>query len=447
MVRWRTRGFRTALRSHAAERDSLLRFLPLAFDRMTKMSRNLKPETAPRVQRTWAQWISWIATEDHCEWANCYVATVKTPLGVLVVGALCSLLCGLFVAPQGYVLLAAIVAVIVIGLAWPLVGIRGIRCRIVFESRRGREGQAAPAKLIVTNRWPWPVWGLSVADPVRPDDPDAWLALARVEGWSSATFKCAFTPALRGVYPDREVRVSTGFPFGLYQASRQADVSRSLLVWPQTFWLPPIGLEASRPHWRGATTDGRVGRDGIRLGVREHRVGDSLRDVHWAKSARYDRLVVSEREASTVESVCVFVPINQPSEQDPTLEWRLRIAASVCESFAASQGRVELTCGGHKLGVGHSSASLVRLFDELAQFDATEGVESPRRATRTSDSVAIMIDAEGGSIVLRRSDLLKRAPYSGASNTRWIEADSLGDVPGQVLRGWRAERGKTTRVG
>ncbi|MEN0111033.1 MAG: DUF58 domain-containing protein, partial [Planctomycetota bacterium] len=208
------------------------------------------------------------------------------------------------------------------------------------------------------------------------------------------------------------------------------------------------GLDANRPHWRGAETDRHTGRQGTRLGVREHRVGDSLRDVHWAKSARYDRLVVSERESATVESVTVSVPLHDPNQQDAKLEWRLRIAASVCESFAANQGRVELWCGGTRLGGGHSSAGLVRTFDELARFQPNRSAGASGAAPGGSGAgVAITIDSRADAIVLRRSDLESRGRRGAEPSSDWIEVTSLGDAPDQVLRGWRNEVRRTSGVG
>lgn len=390
--------------------------------------------------RTWAEWVAWVATEDHCQWANRYVAWLKTPIGVLVLGAFCSLLCGVLVAPQGYVLLAAIAAVLAVGLVWPFVAIRGVQCRFTFDARRGREGQATAAKLTVTNRWPWPVWGLAVNDPLVAGEADAALVLARVAGWSTASFNCSLTPSQRGVYPNREVRLGTGFPFGLYQASRPAVVPRQLIVWPQTFWLPPLGTTASRPHWRGAVTEGRAGSEGTRLGVRDHRTGDSLRDVHWAKSARYDRLIVSERESATVEDATVVVPAvptNGEAPSDLTLEWRLRIAASVCESFASNQGRVDLWLGGKKLSAVRAPGDIERLLDDVAKYQAGDAAGAARTHNSRASGVAVTIDAESTSIVLQRSDPEGVRRSAGPNRPRWIEIESLSDVPGQVLRGWR----------
>ena len=51
---------------------------------------------------------------DFCPWANRYVYWLKKPLGILIVAAAASLLCGIFVAPQGYVIAGTIAATIVL---------------------------------------------------------------------------------------------------------------------------------------------------------------------------------------------------------------------------------------------------------------------------------------------------------------------------------------------
>ena len=71
---------------------------------------------------------------DFCPWANRYIYWLKKPLGILVVAATASLLCGLFVAPQGLVIAATIAATIILGMVWPWVGLRGLSCELRFAS-------------------------------------------------------------------------------------------------------------------------------------------------------------------------------------------------------------------------------------------------------------------------------------------------------------------------
>ena len=80
--------------------------------RMSSSKNQQRPD--PSIRRT-AQWISNFANRDFCPWANRYVYWLKQPVGWLLVAAAASLLIGLFVAPQGWVMFTALLAVILLG--------------------------------------------------------------------------------------------------------------------------------------------------------------------------------------------------------------------------------------------------------------------------------------------------------------------------------------------
>ncbi len=424
----------------------------------------MNPNNAPRAKqskakRSWGDWLRWVLTEDHCEWANQYVNWLKTPLGILLCCAVFSLLCGLFVAPQVYLLLAVIAAVVLVGIVWPGIAVRGLRCRLVFTAVHGREGKPTQAKLIVTNRWPWPVWGLAVdADAFThavefPEEAATTpVALARIDGWSRCSYNWTFVPTLRGVYPHREVLLTTGFPFGLRRASLVAQVERSLTVWPETFWLPPLEEHQCARGWNGDLDDQRVGVEGTRLGVREYRVGDNLRDVHWAKSARYDRLIVNEREAVVTQDYRVVVDTD-PSRHvgqgpDSTLEWSLRIAASICESVVGQQGSVDLILGNHRVARGAGPEALSRMLDGIARFDsqspmrqnvprhrASSGRSAPTKVVSISPQPAEGLSQKG--IALHHGSSSQEPGSNRLAPSPWIMVTMPGNVPEQVLHGWR----------
>ena len=396
-------------------------------------------------KKTWVEWLAWIALEDHCEWANQYVALTKTPLGVLVIGAVMSLLCGIYVAPQGYAILGAILAVIAVGLVWPWLAVKGISGDLEFLLARGREGKPCTAKLIINNRWPWPVWGLSCSDPllVSDEQTDNTIALARIEAWSRATFNCNLTPARRGVYPCQKVAVSTGFPFGLYEAKREVTVINKVTVWPKTFWLPPLGNLTCRQDWSGELFLDRAGTEGSRIGVRDYRHGDVLRDMHWAKSARYDRPIVNEREAAAALDMTLVVDLDPERHttdgNDSTLEWSLRIAASICESVVGQHGTVTLCLGTKKL-TGIAEEGLSRLLDAIASAKLCDQ-GGLNRNNNTKSAVLIGTDStpkHTDQFICLSVDGFDGKPLHDSDDfVAWILIDSSEDVPGQVLRGWR----------
>lgn len=308
-----------------------------------------------------------ILNYDFCPWANRWVYWLKHPLVFFVSAAVGALSCGLFMNPQAFVAVAAIVLTAALGVLWPSIALRGLEGRIEFLTTRVREGQPARIRLRIRNRFPWPVWGLSLAGGLRQASPA--VALARVAGWSDSEFDWDFIPDQRGIYPQSVPVLETGFPFGLWQARRTVTVSGELIVWPRIFPLDTLpDLTDDQPS-EDRLTDRRAGDAGDLLGTRQFREGDSLRRIHWSQSARHQRLIVTERQAGVQSRARVSVDLDTRHHRgqgpDSSLEWTLRIAASLCESLHANHVEVECVLGHERL-VLTSEASVRRMLDRMA---------------------------------------------------------------------------------
>ncbi len=109
----------------------------------------------------------------------------------------------------------------------------------------------------------------------------------------------------RGVYPDGEILVESGAPFGLFYARRRVRAASEVVVYPRTFdvaGLPPSSVvDAERGDMSESSTLHR-GYGGELWGVREYRPGDPARLVAWKRSARglpVGRLAVVELARET----------------------------------------------------------------------------------------------------------------------------------------------------
>nr|WP_044182301.1 DUF58 domain-containing protein [Pirellula staleyi] len=347
-------------------------------------------------QPTAADRLGGALTHDFCPWANRYVYWLKSPLALLSIVALVGLVIGLAVTPQGYWVFGTIVAVIALGIVWPRVAMAGVRASVRFLDQRGSEGAPSRALLSIHNRYPWPVWGLRLERGFYPRDtsemetelldsskPKSELvfALACVPGWSSADFEWQFVPERRGLYPLSMPIVATSFPLGLWERSQRVEVLSQLLVSPRVVALD--ALPASDGHrWSlGALSDRRSGTEGDIVGTRPLRPGDSLRHVHWPQTARYGRLILSERQA--VQSAVVRVVVDLAAQHHTglgdhsTLEQSLRVAASVCHSLLAHDLNVQLVLGKRRTDL----ASGKRARDQLADLLATLQVDDPESET------------------------------------------------------------------
>ncbi len=102
-----------------------------------------------------------------------------------------------------------------------------------------------------------------------------------------------------------EIRVSSTFPFGLFERWRVIDRPASLVV----FARPRAGMWSTNHGDLGADQgDGpSVGAFGDFAGLREYVAGDPLRSIHWRTTARVGYPVVLKRAGEGVRQVIVKV--------------------------------------------------------------------------------------------------------------------------------------------
>ena len=72
---------------------------------------------------------------DFCPSFNRYVYWLKQPIGWLVCAIISSFLVGMFIGPQGFVLMWAFLALLVLGAVWPLLSVKAITCQLSFSKQ------------------------------------------------------------------------------------------------------------------------------------------------------------------------------------------------------------------------------------------------------------------------------------------------------------------------
>lgn len=318
---------------------------------------------------TWSSKLTALLTYDFCPWANRWVYWIKRPAASLGLAAVAALACAIFGKPAAVVALGAIVVVVGLGYAWPSVSIRGLSATIHFRHRRVSEGEPVRCVVQIVNRWPWPVWGISVeADFGSPES----VALSRVGAWSSAGFEWELTPHCRGQYPREVPQIVTGFPFGLRHARRPAQALQTLIVWPQVIPLETLLDAAETRPSNDFFSEHRSGECGDVTGTRLFRPGDSLRRVHWAQTARTGKMIVCERQAPALSAIRVVFDsdsrLHRGSGRGSSLEWSIRIAASVCLAYQRENADVECCFGHATIPVPRGESGRLKFLDTLARW-------------------------------------------------------------------------------
>ena len=184
----------------------------------------------------------------------------------------------------------------IIGLVGPAVSLRGLEIEVEEAPRDGACGE--PFVIVVrSNR------NLRCT-PSRPAGATCHLPA----GAPSPLF---IEPGHRGRLSAVIVELSSGAPFGMAWWS----VERRLEL-PTTVTISPHSVSPENDAFLEGEPDGRASRPvevGEMRGVREYRVGDSPRRVHWRSSAHTGRLMVREDETH------VEVPVRVVAELDDDL--------------------------------------------------------------------------------------------------------------------------------
>ncbi|QJW97045.1 DUF58 domain-containing protein [Frigoriglobus tundricola] len=388
------------------------------------------------------------------------------PLGVLVLAGLVSLLCGLFLHAQGFVLLGGILAVVAFGVVWPWLSLRGLAGALAFDRARASEGEAVGVRLMLRNRLPLTAWGLAVRGGFGAEGEEPAAGIASAPRRRTVVCRWAFRPTHRGSYPVERPRLTTGFPFGLWENQRALATGGPLVVWPRTFPVGPIPPVSGARQVEGNVSRSQVGTSGDVLGVRPYRRGDSPRRIHWGQSARHDRLIVCELQSNSrpvIQLVLDADPrVHAGRGPNGSREWAVRIVASFAKGWLEDGARVGVAWGGCDIPPASGPAQLQTILDALAALpDDTpqplaEVLACPRcRGFRDGLQVIVTTDrthAHGGCgacaaedqrwVVLRAGAFTDAVDVAACNHcpTPWLSVESADAVPALLKGGWREAR-------
>jgi len=387
------------------------------------------------------------------------------PLGVLTLAALASLLCGLFLHAQGFVLCGGVLAVIALGVIWPWLSLRGLDGFVAFDRTRASEGDTVQVRLTLRNVLPWSAWGLAVRGGFG-ESAEAVAGIASAPSRRTALCRWEFKPLCRGVYPLAALKLTTGFPFGLWENSREVTVETLLVVWPRTFPVGPIPPVSGDRQVEGNVSRSKVGTNGDVLGVRPYRRGDSPRRIHWGQSARHDRLIVCELQATSRPVIQIVLDadprVHAGTGPDSSREWAIRVVASFAKGWLEDGAQVGLAWGGHDIPPAAGQAQLHKILDALAALPEecdtplAEVLACPKcRGFRDGLQVIVTTDrthARQGCGVCEAEDqrwvVLKAGAFGesawdpawGDRPSPWLLIESAEAVPALLRGGWREAR-------
>jgi len=222
----------------------------------------------------------------------------------------------------------------------------------------------------------------------------------------------------RGLYTLTGYRLATKFPFALFRKSKDVDAPLEIVVYPARVTVP---RPPPRSAVRGDAIADKLGRRGEFFGLRERRVGDDRRDIHWKSSARTGRLLVREYEDELARRVVIGVDNALPADvreaaadaaltppqeaQVNAVERAISVAASLAAAYLEVGWSVELCARGchvpagmgriHEARIARALALLPYVGDDVAFAPLPPRVESvlvtPRAVPAANRPVATTV--------------------------------------------------------
>lgn len=127
----------------------------------------------------------------------------------------------------------------------------------------------------------------------------------QIPGRQTLSLPINYTLPTRGLFDFPGLNITTRFPFGLFEKTREIDAPITLAVFPRIApahdWITSIYGAFGEFH----SPDKGSG-EGF-YGLREYRDGEDRRLVHWKSSARRGALVVRENESLEQRTIEIFL--------------------------------------------------------------------------------------------------------------------------------------------
>lgn len=137
------------------------------------------------------------------------------------------------------------------------------------------------------------------------------VLVSLVPGRGDVTVKAAFLFARRGIAHVNRIDAYTRYPFGFMLKKRRMRVESDVVVYPRI-----LAGNGTQDRFRAIlgedSVSGRPGAGSDIHSFREYVRGDSLRQVHWKKSASLGRWIIKQHEADVGRSLHVVVDPYRP---------------------------------------------------------------------------------------------------------------------------------------
>ncbi|MDP8259480.1 MAG: DUF58 domain-containing protein [Candidatus Gygaella obscura] len=213
----------------------------------------------------------------------------------------------------------------------------------------------------------------------------------------------------RGRYNIGPLKIFFFGPFGLAFFKRKYDVFSEIYVYPKTFSIQKIGpLTKGIAPWFGIETSRVSGDDDEFFGVREYKSGDPIKRIHWASTAKKNKLIVKEFQRQSFYRASIIFNLEKDTNfgagREKVAEYMIKLAASIAKYFTMNGVSFEIISHiGEMVHIpfnkGESHLEEVMKFFTVAEAQSAVSLreifeEFSRRLPSESSMIAIMQDTD-----------------------------------------------------
>lgn len=201
----------------------------------------------------------------------------------------------------------------------------------------------------------------------------------------------------RGIFDIGPLEVALTDPFGLATSVFTSVGVTQLTVYPRIDVVSPLPTaQGHDPHSGAQHPRALLGAGEEFYALRPYEVGDDLRRVHWASTARLDDLMIRQDEMPWQTRATILLDVRAKVHNDASLELAVSAAASIHAASHRQHSLIRMVStdgidSGFSTGHAHAEAILEHLATvEASRDDRLAGVAASLRRAGNGGSLAII---------------------------------------------------------
>ncbi len=210
----------------------------------------------------------------------------------------------------------------------------------------------------------------------------------------------------RGRYTSAKAVLESAVLLGLFVHRHSYDIPLNVTVYPTYYEME--AMPTSGETWADQGQRVKSSATFEFYGSREYHPGDPLRHIHWRNTARLGQFVVKQFEETTQGSMAVAFETKEDwgEEKDTTLEYSIKIAASLAKHCNDSGRSISITAGPTPL----LRANWLEAMDYLAELKVggTAGLDKLTAATEPTEALVAIVPASETHLIPCLSLLAER---------------------------------------